>query len=210
MSILVPQLGRGSDYPGNCGPASVAEALRWATDHDVAPLPDEVRRAMRDLVGGTTMDEHPRGFDAFIHEAETKGWTLLPMIYRGTAPFADVVRALRAGRAVTIAIDYGRLPQRFRCADFDGLHSIFVSQIRTMGKVREVKVWDPLADGRRAGIPRGPQWYPLPVLADAAAGAARPKLAIFNVVRPGLMHPVDPVHPHPDAVAVAGVLRSAA
>lgn len=207
MSILVPQLGRGSDYPGNCGPASVASALRWATDHDVAPLPDDVRRAMRDLVGGTTMDEHPRGYNAYRDEAEAKGWTLRPMTYAGAAAFSALIKNIRQGNAVTVAIDYGSLPARFRCADFDGLHSIFVSDMRTRKGVREAKVWDPLADGRRPGIPRGPQWYPLPVLRDAAAGAASRGRAIFNIVRPALMHETDPQAPKPEAVAVAGVLR---
>lgn len=206
MSILVPQLGRGSDYPGNCGPASVASALRWATDHDVAPLPDDVRRAMRDLVGGTQMADHPKGYNAYIDDAWRAGWTLPPMQFAGMANWSQFLKTMRSGWAVTIAIDYSKVPKRFKCAAFNGLHSVFVSELRTKNGQREAKVWDPLADGRREGIPRGPQWYPLPVLRDVAAGAAKPGRAIFNIVKPGMMQPKDPKHPHPDREPVEGVL----
>lgn len=207
MSILVPQLGRGSEYRGNCGPASVCSALRWATDHDVAPLPDDVRKAMRDFVGGTTMGDHPKGYNAFIDDAWRAGWTLPPMTYAGNATWGQFFKVLRAGNAATIAIDYSKVPARFRCAAFNGLHSVFVSELRTKAGKREAKVWDPLADGRRPGIPRGPQWYPVEVLRDAAAGAARPGRAMFNIVKSGMMQPRDPKHPNPDAEPVEGMLR---
>ena len=66
MTYLVPQLNQGTPLDNsNCGPASVAEGLRWATGHAVAPTPPQVRKAMHDNIGGTGLADHVTAWASF-------------------------------------------------------------------------------------------------------------------------------------------------
>lgn len=206
MSWLVPQLD-GSKYAGdNCGPASVASALRWATEHEVMPTPGEVRRRMGDFVGGTTMDEHSVAWATFTREAARDGWDLHPMAFKGIAPFADLVTALRNGRAATIAIRYGALPREYRqSATFTGDHAIFISRSRRVKGRLQLRVWDPLADGRRPEIVRGPQWIEASIIRTAAEATTGHKGTVWlNVVRKST--PIEGTSPTPDREPDAGVI----
>jgi len=209
MSYLVPQLD-GSPHAGdNCGPASVAEALRWATDHDIAPSPSRIRGLMGDFSGGTQMCDHKIAWDKFIPVAAEAGWRLEPMHDRGISPFTDLNAAIAKGRAATVAISYADLDASYRCSrSFLGLHAIFISRRKVVGKTTMYKVWDPLADGRYHGIPRGPIWYPADVLMRACAGATgRRATAWFNIVRRATLIDMEPVIPQGDTEPNVGVIK---
>ena len=194
MSNIVPQLD-GSPHAGdNCGPASVAEAMRWATDHDVAPSPSQIRRLMGDREGGTTMDEHKIAWDKMIDDARRDGWIIRPMAYRGVAPIGDLVNAVRNGKGATVALDYSRVPKPYRRSrTFMGNHAVFIAQMRIRAGKQEFKVLDPLADGRHADAPRGPIWYPRDLLVDALEGVTRRAgHGFYNVVQKGRQIAHDP------------------
>lgn len=185
MTYLVPQLNQGTPLDGdNCGPASVASALRWSTAHDVEPSPPEVRSRFGDKVGGTQMADHVKAYDSYTREASDLGWELKPAIYHDRDAWEKLLADLDLGRAMTLAIDYSRVPKHLKGdPKFDGLHAVFVSKVRDRGEQTEIRVWDPLCDGRRPGIPRGPLWYPKLTLKAAAAGYAGAGRATWVTVR---------------------------
>lgn len=195
MPILVPQLDGSPNAGDNCGPASIASALRWATKHDVEPSPSAVRRQMDDPVGGTLMSDHRKAWGHYMTVAPSKGWTLTPMKYHADARWSEFAAAFDGQHGATIAIDYSRVPRKYKGDPlFNGFHSVFVAAKRTRAESVEYKVFDPLCDGRRPGIPQGPLWYPAAVLKQAAGGVAGDGKAMYNIVRRG-----EPVHePEPD------------
>lgn len=103
--------------------------------------------------------------------------------FRRRTPMTDTIRtvasevrgAIAAGRYVCIAIDYGKfndLPGRTGDPGFRGGHMIGVRGQRTRkGKV-QVKIYDPLDDGRRPEIPKGPRWVARDKVFQAAAAFA--------------------------------------
>jgi len=83
-----------------------------------------------------------------------------PLRYAPKSSVADVRTAVRAGRFVQCAIDYGKwnaLLARTGDPDYGDGHSIGVLGFR-MEEQPQWLTWDPLCDGRRDGIPRGPVW----------------------------------------------------
>lgn len=196
MPILVPQLDGSPNAGDNCGPASIASALRWATKHDVMPSPSAVRVQMDDPVGGTFMKDHRKAWDHYMRTAVPAGWTLTPMRYHESDRWSDFAAAIDGKHGATIAIDYSRVPRKYKGDPaFTGFHSVFVGAKRTRAEQVEYKVWDPLCDGRRPGIPKGPLWYPAAVLKQSAGGVAGDGKAMYNVVRRG--EPIPKPEPDP-------------
>lgn len=196
MPVFVRQLD-GSPLAGdNCGPASVAMALRWATEHHIQPSPTLVRMMMGDPTGGTFMKDHRKAWDE-ARQNNADVWTVGPMRYHAAGDFVDLLSRLWEGAGATIAIDYSKVPQNLKGDPlFNGLHSVFIAGIRERAEVTEIKVFDPLNDGRRPGIPGpGAIWYPKLVLRKAAgAVVGEAGKAMYNVVRKG-----EPVaQPEPD------------
>lgn len=172
MGIFVRQLD-GTPLAGeNCGPASVASALRWSTRHSIAPSPSLVRVRLEDPVGGT----HPRqlrvAWSSFEKAALREGWQLPEMRYREHGEYSRLREILESGDAAVVAVDYSVVPAGLSGdPSFKGLHSIFVSGIVERKGERVAKVYDPLCDGRRTGIPGpGPVYWPLPLLRKATGG----------------------------------------
>lgn len=184
MGTFVRQLD-GSPHAGeNCGPASVASALRWSTRHAVAPTPSLVRKRMKDPVGGTNPADLHLGFDSFAEAASMAGYVLPPMRYRRASEYARLLDHLRMGRGACIAVSYAAVPVELSGDPrYTGFHSIFAAGIFRRGGREVVKVFDPLCDGRREGIPGpGRVWWPLPVLRKATAGYSGRGLATWNGV----------------------------
>lgn len=77
-------------------------------------------------------------------------------------------------RGVTITIMYSYIQgTKFAASGFTGRHRIYLNERRwnaTKG-YHEWLVYDPLADGRYPWIPKGPQWWPAPLLHRAAEAA---------------------------------------
>jgi hypothetical protein len=75
---------------------------------------------------------------------------------------ARIKQAIRRGRPVVLAISYlawNRTTEK-RTGDprFIGAHSVLVFGERRRGHGVEWRLFDPLEDGRREGIERGPTW----------------------------------------------------
>lgn len=73
----------------------------------------------------------------------------------------SVKKAVSKGAFVQLAIDYGVLNDRLgRTGDpnFRGGHSVGVMGEKKVGSNVMWRLFDPLDDGRRAGIPKGPRW----------------------------------------------------
>lgn len=203
MPTFVRQLDGSLNAGDNCGPASVAMALRWATAHEIMPTPSAVRAAMKDPTGGTYMSDHRLAWDTY-RERNDGTWDLKPMRYFAAGDFTDLLTALGNGKGATIAIDYSKVPQTLKGDPlFNGLHSVFLAATRERAGMTEVKVFDPLNDGRRPGIPGpGPIWYPKLVLRNAAAAVVgEPGQAMYNVVQRGREIGPPPVSPCAEEIA---------
>ena len=203
MPTFVRQLDGSPNAGDNCGPASVAMALRWATAHDIEPTPSAVRAAMKDPTGGTYMSDHRLAWDTY-RERNAGRWDVKPMRYFAAGDFADLLAALGNGKAATIAIDYSKVPQALKGDPlFNGLHSVFLAATRERAGITEIKVFDPLNDGRRPGIPGpGPIWYPKTALRNAAAAVvSQPGKAMYNIVQRGTKLGPPPVSPCAEEVA---------
>jgi len=159
------QLGVGVRVPGrtrgsrDCGPRS------WSMGVDARSKgrrrPTVVWLRKRGGVEGpqsTSIDDAKRA----VHGLRVRGRS--PMRYWRTRDVANVRRWVRKGRPAHLAIDYGKwndlLGDRTGDPRFRGGHSVMVYGQRRERGLLEWLLWDPLEDGRRAGIPVGPTWYP--------------------------------------------------
>jgi len=199
MPTQVIQLD-GSPYSSvNCGPASIAAALRWATDHDVEPTPSQVRKHIGDFTGGIRPDQVRSGWEPYIAVAAKRGWVLQDVQYRPGVPFDRLMATLDKGHGALVPILYSQVPMRLRGSKtFKGNHAIFCQGTRTYNGIRQIRVYDPLNDGRMDDIPeRGPVWYPESVLRDACAGYSGNGKATMNRVQ----HAERQIIVEPDACA---------
>jgi hypothetical protein len=150
----------------NCGPASQATASdrhRRGVDpknhHGWPPTPPEIRNRIGGPCGGTSLEENDA---AATHLYETNMWV------RYGVPWDTFRSLIQSGRGAHLQISYAVIaPTRFDGSPgFTGLHSIYVNERRSSDGA--YLVYDPLADGRRKGIPQGPQWWPASLLKQAA------------------------------------------
>lgn len=150
----------------NCGPASHAMAAdrhRKGVDprnsHGWKPMPAEIRNHITpNGCGGTSLDQNDR---AVIH---CYG---VDMAIRYNIPWASFRSLIISGRGAVVSIWYGVVPPKYDGSPgFNGGHAIFVNERRASDGA--YLVYDPLYDGRRPGIPRGPQWWPGDLLRRAA------------------------------------------
>lgn len=153
----------------NCGPASSAMASQRAREgvdpnrpSAWPPTPREVRASIQAKFGtgckGTTFAQNESAV------ASLYGVDLQP---RYNIPFSTFRSMIISGRGAVVAIQYSAVPAKYDASPgFDGGHSVFVNERRASDGA--FLVYDPLADGRRTGIPKGPQWWPSSVLQKAA------------------------------------------
>jgi hypothetical protein len=87
-----------------------------------------------------------------------------------TASFDRVIRALRAGRGVSLCGSSAATRRtRFQASEtFDGNHQWALTDIRKGSGGLEILVYDPLADGRRRGIATSPMWIPASIVREFA------------------------------------------
>jgi hypothetical protein len=150
----------------NCGPASHAMAadrhrkgVDPKTPHGWLPTPSEIRNYMTpNSCGGTNLQQN---------DAACTHMYLVNMDVRYGVPWTTFRSAIISGRGAVVQILYSKVPARFDGSPgFGGNHAVFVNERRSSDGA--YLVYDPLADGRRAGIPKGPQWWPASVLQAAA------------------------------------------
>jgi hypothetical protein len=154
----------------NCGPASVAMASQRAREgkdpanqYGWPPTPKEIRQRIAAKYGtgckGTTFAQNEYAA-ALLYKVD--------MQPRYQVPWSTFISLIKSGRGAQLAIQYSVVaPTKFDASPgFTGGHSVFVNEVRTSDGA--FLVYDPLADGRRAGIPKGPQWWPGSLVKAAA------------------------------------------
>jgi hypothetical protein len=151
----------------NCNPASHAMASdrhRRGVDpknhHSWPPVPSEIRnRISPGHCGGTDLEEN----DAAVQHCYE-----VNLAVRYNVPWETFKSLILSGRGAVVPIKYSVIaPTKFDASPgFTGTHAVYVNERRRSDGA--FLVYDPLADGRRAGIPRGPQWWPANLLKAAA------------------------------------------
>lgn len=85
------------------------------------------------------------------------------------------VAFLKDHRGITVTIQYSEvLGTRYASSStFRGRHRVYVNHRRRNKRTGKFQflVYDPLADGRRAWVPKGPQWWPAGLLRRATEAA---------------------------------------
>jgi hypothetical protein len=160
-----PQLGRGIPVPGrtqgsrDCGPRSWSMGVDARSKGRRRPSVRWLRK--RGNVEGpqpTSIDDAKRA----VHGLAVRGRS--PMRYWRTRSVAKVRQWVRKGRPVQLAIDYGTWNdlRDHETGDprFRGGHSVMIYGQRKTVNLVEWQLFDPLEDGRRAGIVSGPSWVP--------------------------------------------------
>lgn len=171
---------------GNCGCVACANGLAWSTGGRVRPTP----AACRDALGGswvglaskppsdaTSLLDQARAWASFRDDAKAKGLRLGTFTRRLMDPWSEVLDAIDAGDAVLLQYNYGvineRMPALSGSPTFMGDHIALIPRVRRRAGGVELLVFDGLYDGRRKGIPKGPQWVPAWVLKQAAEEKVR-------------------------------------
>lgn len=161
---VVPQFD-GSPYAGNnCAGASEAHRVRAHAQGKVLarPWPPTgalIRSGTGDTSGGMTAQQ--------TTAVSARLWDV-PRDIR-VVPFADVEAWLRKRGSLTLLVRYRAIAEAGKSGSpgFYGAHSLPLAGWRDTSGVQLLDC-DPLYDGRRAGIPEGPQWLARGVLLDAA------------------------------------------
>jgi hypothetical protein len=178
------QLNGSSTAGEDCWVRSVSMAIDFATRGATVPSVDAIRnRAGVKSGSGNTADQE-KAAESYNTPDETGGRDPVKYERHVADPWADQpVDAMKnAEKVVVLSIDYGvvneQKPQLSGDPGFNGNHSVMFGATRTNGETGnlEVKAFDSLYDGRRSGIPNGPQWWPVWLAREAAeafAGAGK-------------------------------------
>lgn len=150
----------GSRFQGfNCGPASDSVYIRRATHGSRRPSSRGIRARTGDTSGGTTLRQLQ---DVNISDFGIRGVLFQPIAWD------DLMAYARADRGFMLDIWYGVLrPTSHDCfrRRYSDNHRIYVNHMTRFGNLR---YFDPGADGRYAGCPRGWQSIKPAVLKEAA------------------------------------------
>jgi hypothetical protein len=167
VKAIIPQFDGSSRAGDNCAPASEAardirdrQGVRPSKGSPWPPTGASIRNASSDRSGGMTprqtaavsLDVYGLGSDVHI------------------ATWREIIDWLRAGGSLTLLVKYRAISAAGKSGSpgFYGSHSIPLCGIKGSGSSIYIKSGDPLYDGRRRGIPLGPQWIKLSVLRKAA------------------------------------------
>ena len=157
-----PRHPTGSRLGGvNCNPTAGAILVDLTSCGGRKTTGAAVRELTKDMVGGTIL--------SVVASALRRGYGVDLDIDTGS--FDRVVRALRAGRGVSLCGSSAATRRtRYQASEtFDGNHQWALTDIRTVAGGRvEILVFDPLADGRRRGIATSPMWVPAGIVREFA------------------------------------------
>lgn len=182
---LVEQLhGPDPTAGSDCAICCARMAIMFATCGQVNPSPDKIRKqAGLDKPDpppddySTTMSEYVKAVNAFDDEARDRGYDGIGAGVHERARWDDLEPVLKDERKwVTMFVDYGvlneREPAKSGDKGFDGAHAIgvfgYTPQSETSDGTVKYRVFDPLCDGRRAEVPKGPTFWKASTLKDAA------------------------------------------
>jgi hypothetical protein len=151
----------------NCGPACQAMAadrhrkgVDPKTPHAWPPMPAEIRNFISPHTCAAT--------SLTVNDAAATHMYATNMLVRYGIPWTTFRSLIISGRGAIVQISYSVIHGTKVDASpgFMGNHAIFVNERR--GSDGAFYVYDPLADGRRPGIPKGPQWWAATLLQRAA------------------------------------------
>jgi hypothetical protein len=137
----------------------------WQTDGAKVPeIADFRKRAGTVGAKPNTTATLQKGVLSYDTPKETNGFKPLQAKRALQRPHAELEELARAARWVTLSIMYSTINQRrpdlSSDRHFNGGHSVgMLGRRESTGKV-EYLIFDPLADGRKEGYPRGPKWWP--------------------------------------------------
>lgn len=184
---LQPQLNNGSKTGGeDCGPRSSCMGADWATEGALlTPIPEFRRRARRPA-GDTNTEQLTNALRSYDTPKETNGRTDIQAFRKLRQPKSTLREAITDGKYVVVQMSYAVLqriaPGWDACPTFHGMHSIGVMGQRVREGSVQWRVFDPLADGRRKGIPTGPDWWPRWVVEGVAEGFTKTDGTFSGVV----------------------------
>jgi hypothetical protein len=171
--------------------------LHFSTNNQISPSATEIRKAMGrdpnqhtgDL--STKLAEQEKAYESFTPEASAIDLKLKQFATHYSAPWNDVMDALKAGKGVCMQLNYGtindQVPELSGSLDFRGGHSVFLVLDKNPNFIR---MYDGLCDGRtrvvngkKVTYPRGPQKYPIYAIRKAAQTyCGKDGCATFGVV----------------------------
>ena len=216
---LVEQLhGPDPTAGSDCGIAVAKMAIRFATCGTLDPGMDALR-AQSGLDEpnpppsdySLTVTEYARAVNAFDDEARKRGYDGIGTGVHERGSWEDqLAPAIRDElKWMGCIVDYGvvndMVPGKTGDKGFNGNHFVgvfgFVPAEESGSGDPMVKVFDPLCDGRRSDIPKGPVWWPMYVLReamDAYAGGGAGTATWCATPRSKLTDPDQPPDP-PDS-----------
>jgi hypothetical protein len=197
------QLQTGSPTGGeDCGVITTLHGLEYASGNKLKPNPKrpakEWVRLLRNRMAkqlfwpATNISNQEQALEHDRTDAEMALIGLTPVVATKFLPgtYADLVAQLKAGRWVGIATSYREfnriMPKLSGDRAFMGDHMVGVVGYGRDAKGREWGwLYDPTHDGRRPGIPKGPQQVQLALLFQTAAARTGlpPDTASFISVR---------------------------
>jgi len=171
------QLNGTSTAGEDCWVRAVSMAIDFATKGHAVPTVAAVRARAGVPTGAGNTANQEKAAESYDTSKETGGRKPVKFDRRVAAPWADATGPLQNGdKAVVVSLSYRvvneKKPTLSGDRAFMGNHSIMFLGSRQTAAGVEVKAWDSLYDGRRTGIPKGPQWWPLWLVRDAAAAFA--------------------------------------
>jgi len=181
---LERQLDGSANQAYDCARATASMLVRHGSHGLIRPSTEEIGRRMNNPTGVSNVADVERAVESYDAEMKRKGYEPLKYMRAGrwaaglalSGGSTDNLRALvqQDDKLIHVVVDYSRVPDRYRASSFQGLHAIAVggkagSRV-SMGHL-EVRVLDPLADGRSPGTPNGPQWWSFGTLWKVIDGA---------------------------------------
>jgi hypothetical protein len=156
--------------------------IDYQTKGAKVPAVKDFRQRANKLSGGLNTEQLQTGVKSYNTKAETNGYKPLQCV-RVTAATSwkdQIAEPLKKKRWICLWINYGwvndNVPRLSGDKAFRGTHCVGLLGIRDDDTVGwQIKVFDPLYDGRRAGIPKGPQWWSTTDLKKAAAAVTGAK-----------------------------------
>ena len=177
LTALETQLDGSASQAFDAGRAVAVMELDYATCGQIRVSTEAIGRRMGVPDGATTTADRKRAVESYADRARSLG--LVPPRYRAVerGKVSDLWDLLIEGRPASVIIDYGQVGDQRGDSSYDGFHVVWLRWARERDDgTKEVCVYDPLADGRSAEVPDGPQWWPWQVVESAVSAVSGPGL----------------------------------
>jgi hypothetical protein len=171
---LQPQLDGSKTAGEDCGPRAASTGADWATDGKLVPTMADFRKRAGRLTGDTNTEQLTKALVSYDTLKETHGRTDIKAYRKLRQPRSTLRSVIVGGKYVVVQMSYAVLnelrPALSGDRRFAGMHSIGVLGQRVSDGEVQWRVYDSLADGRRAGIAKGPDWWPRWLVEATAEG----------------------------------------